>query len=151
MTVRILIGDVREQLILDFSDGKFRVLSTKPIIAGSGCNLQRHCHREIFAGIGFKFNDFIQSLHRVQRFGQEHPVRIDIVDRLIERYSNKGERVYDPFCGLGTVPYRAILKGRTGGGSELSAAYFMDQVHYLKAAERQVSMPDLFASLEVAA
>jgi DNA modification methylase len=79
------------------------------------------------------------------------PLQFDIVDRLIERYSNKGERVYDPFCGLGTVPYRAILKGRTGGGSELSAAYFMDQVHYLKAAERQVSMPDLFASLEVAA
>lgn len=80
------------------------------------------------------------------------PLQFDIVDRLIERYSSKGERVYDPFCGLGTVPYRAILKGRTGGGSELSAAYFMDQVHYLRAAERQVSMPDLFGveELEVA-
>lgn len=73
------------------------------------------------------------------------PLQFDIVDRLIERYSVKGERIYDPFCGLGTVPYRAILKGRTGGGSELSPGYFMDQVHYLKAAEREVSMPDLFA------
>lgn len=72
------------------------------------------------------------------------PLQFDIVDRLIERYSVKGERIYDPFCGLGTVPVRAILKGRTGGGSELSAAYFMDQVHYLQAAERQVSMPGLF-------
>ncbi len=72
------------------------------------------------------------------------PLQFDIVDRLIERYSNKGERVYDPFCGLGTVPYRAILLGRTGGGSELNPAYFMDQVHYLKAAEQQVSMPTLF-------
>lgn len=72
------------------------------------------------------------------------PLQFDIVDRLIERYSVKGERVYDPFCGLGTVPYRAILKGRTGGGSELSAAYFMDQVHYLKAAEKEISMPGLF-------
>ena len=76
------------------------------------------------------------------------PLQFDIVDRLIERYSNKGERVYDPFCGLGTVPYRAILKGRTGGGSELNAAYFMDQVHYLKSAEKQFSMPSLFDSLE---
>lgn len=76
------------------------------------------------------------------------PLQFDIVDRLIERYSTKGEKVYDPFCGLGTVPYRAILKGRTGGGSELSAAYFMDQVHYLKSAERQVSMPSLFAMEE---
>lgn len=72
------------------------------------------------------------------------PLQFDIVDRLIERYSSKGERVYDPFCGLGTVPVRAIKLGRTGGGSELSAAYFMDQVHYLKAAEREVSMPGLF-------
>jgi hypothetical protein len=76
------------------------------------------------------------------------PLQFDIVDRLIERYSNKGELVYDPFCGLGTVPYRAILKGRRGGGSELNPGYFMDQVHYLKSAEQQVSMPSLFDTLE---
>ncbi len=79
------------------------------------------------------------------------PLQFDIVDRLIERYSNKGERIYDPFCGLGTVPYRAIKLGRTGGGSELSAAYFLDQVHYLRAAEREVSMPSLFAMEELEA
>ena len=79
------------------------------------------------------------------------PLQFDIVDRLIERYSSKGERVYDPFCGLGTVPYRAILKGRTGGGSELSATYFMDQVHYLRSAEQKVSMPSLFSLEELEA
>lgn len=78
------------------------------------------------------------------------PLQFDIVDRLIDRYSNAGEMVYDPFCGLGTVPYCAIKKGRRGGGSELNAAYFMDQVHYLKAAEREVSMPSLFDCLEAA-
>jgi DNA modification methylase len=77
--------DEREQRIVDFGDGKHRILSTKPVIAGSGCNFQRHCHREVFAGVGFKFNDFIQSIHRVQRFGQEHPVRIDIVHTESER------------------------------------------------------------------
>lgn len=76
------------------------------------------------------------------------PLQFDIVDRLIERYSNPGELVYDPFCGLGTVPYRAILKGRKGGGSELNPGYFMDQVHYLQSAEKQVSMPSLFDVLE---
>lgn len=75
----------REQRIADFSDGKFKVLSTKPVIAGSGCNFQVHCHREIFAGIGFKFNDFIQAIHRVQRFQQSHPVIIDIVHTEVER------------------------------------------------------------------
>ena len=71
--------DERERRIVGFSEGEFRILATKPILSGSGCNFQRHCHREIFAGIGFKFNDFIQSIHRVQRFQQEHPVRIDII------------------------------------------------------------------------
>ncbi|RQZ08926.1 site-specific DNA-methyltransferase [Burkholderia stagnalis] len=79
------------------------------------------------------------------------PLQFDIVDRLIERYSNPDELVYDPFCGLGTVPYRAILKGRRGGGSELNPTYFMDQVHYLRAAERQFSMPSLFDAVEDAA
>lgn len=76
------------------------------------------------------------------------PLQYGIVDRLIDRYSNKGELVYDPFCGLGTVPYRAILKGRKGGGSELNTQYFFDSCQYLKAAEQEVNMPDLFSALE---
>lgn len=76
------------------------------------------------------------------------PLQFDIVDRLIERYSNPGETVYDPFHGLGTVGVRAIRLGRRARGSELSAAYFADQVHYLRAAEREMAMPSLFDSIE---
>lgn len=75
----------REQRIVDFGNGAHRILSTKPVIAGSGCNFQRHCHREVFAGVGFKFNDFIQAIHRVHRFGQNRRVRIDIVHTEAER------------------------------------------------------------------
>ena len=71
--------DERENRIIGFSDGEFRLLATKPILSGSGCNFQRHCHREIFVGVGFKFNDFIQAVHRVQRFQQTERVRIDII------------------------------------------------------------------------
>lgn len=71
--------DEREQAIIDFSEGRTKYLSTKPVIAGSGCNFQRHCHRAIFTGIGFKFADFIQAIHRIQRFQQTKPVRIDLV------------------------------------------------------------------------
>jgi len=77
--------DEREARIIEFSDGGFKYLSTKPEIAGSGCNFQRHCHRAIFVGIGYKFNDFIQSIYRIQRFGQAHPVRIDIIYTETER------------------------------------------------------------------
>lgn len=69
----------RERRVVGFSDGEFRILATKPILSGSGCNFQRHCHREVFMGVGFKFNDFIQAIHRVQRFQQTEPVRIDII------------------------------------------------------------------------
>lgn len=77
--------DERERRIVDFSDGKHRILATKPILSGSGCSFQRHCHREIFVGVGFKFNDFIQSIHRVYRFLQTEQVRIDIIYSEAER------------------------------------------------------------------
>lgn len=75
----------REQAIIDFSDGVIRELAAKPVIAGSGCNFQRHCSWAIFLGIGFKFNDFIQAIHRIQRFLQTRPVRIDLIYTEAER------------------------------------------------------------------
>jgi DNA modification methylase len=75
----------REQLVADFSDGKIARFATKPILSGSGCNFQRHCHRAIFVGIGFKANDLIQACHRIQRFLQPHPVRIDLIYTEAER------------------------------------------------------------------
>lgn len=83
-----------------------------------------------------------QSKRRVEK--HVCPLQFDIVDRLIDRYSNKDELVYDPFAGLGTVPYRALLKGRRGAGSELNPASFKDAVHYLTAAEREATAPTLF-------
>lgn len=71
--------DERERAIIQFSDGEFQYLAAKPVIAGSGCNFQRHCHKAIFLGVGFKFNDFIQAIHRIQRFQQKHPVEIHII------------------------------------------------------------------------
>lgn len=71
--------DRREEAVIAFSDGLVPELAAKPSIAGSGCNFQRHCAWEVFLGIGFKFHDFIQAVHRTYRFGQTKPVRIDII------------------------------------------------------------------------
>jgi len=76
------------------------------------------------------------------------PMQFDIADRVIETFSMKGEVVFDPFGGLMTVPYRALLKGRKGYGVELSPRYFADGVYYLKSAEEEASMPDLFSMLD---
>jgi len=77
--------DAREAAIIRFSDGKVRELAAKPVLAGAGCNFQRHCHRAVYLGVGFKFHDFIQSIHRLQRFLQTHPVRVDIIYSEAER------------------------------------------------------------------
>ena len=77
--------DEREQTVMDFSDGKFKYFATKPILSGSGCNFQRHCHKAIFLGVGYKFNDFIQSIHRIRRFLQPHQCEIHIIHSEAER------------------------------------------------------------------
>ena len=84
----------RERRILDFSHGHFRILATKPEIAGSGCNFQRHCHKNIYVGVRFQFEEFIQSVYRTQRFGQDHPVEIHIIhtdaeDTVVETMKRK--------------------------------------------------------------
>lgn len=71
--------EVREQKVMDFAGGKTRIFATKKSISGSGCNFQRHCHREIFVGIDYEFNDFIQAIHRCYRFLQTEPVVVDII------------------------------------------------------------------------
>lgn len=76
------------------------------------------------------------------------PMQFDIADRVIEQMSMPGETVLDPFGGLMTVPYRAVLKGRKAIGIELSPAYFADGAMYCKAAEQEMSMPSLFDALE---
>lgn len=71
--------DIREKRTIDFSEGNIRILATKKEISGSGCNFQRHCHRAIFVGIDYEFNDFIQAIHRIYRFLQDEQVIIDII------------------------------------------------------------------------
>lgn len=84
-----------------------------------------------------------------QKGKEQHlcPMQFDICDRVIERFSNPGDTVFDPFGGIMSVPYRAILKGRKALATELSTRYFMDGAHYLQAAEREMNMPDLFGTL----
>jgi DNA modification methylase len=71
--------ETREERIIGFAHGDIPILATKPEIAGSGCNFQYHCHSNIFLGVDYKFQDFIQAIHRTYRFQQEHPVDVHII------------------------------------------------------------------------
>lgn len=74
-----LDNDTKEDRLIGFSEGQFDLLLSKPKIAGSGCNFQHACHRMIFAGIDYKFNDFIQAIHRCYRFGQTKQVEVHVI------------------------------------------------------------------------
>lgn len=78
-------NDEKQKLLIDFKHSKYQILSTKPKIAGSGCNFQHACHKMIFVGIDYKFNDFIQAVHRVYRFKQDKEVEIYITHTQNER------------------------------------------------------------------
>jgi len=77
------------------------------------------------------------------------PLQLDIVERLIERYSNKGDVVFDPFGGIQTVPYCAIKMGRFGLSTELNYDYWKDGLSYLREAELGVLSPTLFDLIEM--
>lgn len=86
-----------------------------------------------------------------QKNKQNHicPLQLDIVERLIERYSNKGDTVFDPFGGIQTVPYCAVKMGRRGLSTELNYDYWKDGLAYLQEAEMEVSAPTLFDLMTV--
>lgn len=77
------------------------------------------------------------------------PLQFDIVDRLIERYSNKGDLVFDPFGGLGTVPLRARKLGREGRAAELNPISFRDAVMYQREMDNSQATPTLFELLDM--
>jgi hypothetical protein len=79
------------------------------------------------------------------------PLQFDVVDRLIERYSNKGDLVFDPFGGLGTVPLRARKLDRHGRAVELNPTSYRDAVAYQHEMDRAGETPSLFDMLDLEA
>ncbi len=67
----------KEQALLDFSEGRVRVLVTKPRIAGFGLNWQ-HCARVAFVGLSDSYEQWYQAIRRCWRFGQEREVRVRV-------------------------------------------------------------------------
>ncbi len=68
----------KENSMLDFQEGKIRVLVTKPKIAGHGMNWQ-NCHNMIFVGLSDSWEAYYQAVRRCWRFGQTNEVNAYIV------------------------------------------------------------------------
>lgn len=62
-----------------------------------------------------------------------HPLQLDVIDRVVQLWSNPGEKVFTPFMGVGSEVHVATELGRRGVGCELKPSYFRQAVKNLAA------------------
>jgi len=115
--------DWKEQKLRDFSEGKIRVLVTKPSICGFGMNWQ-HCRRTGFVGLNDSFEQVYQATRRFWRFGQKREVVADFVAAdtegaviaNLDRKEKEAERMADAMvrhmADLSSVEVRGVALGR---------------------------------------
>lgn len=91
--------DLKSERLLGFADGSFRVLVTKPKIAGHGMNWQ-HCRRIIFLGASHSYEQTYQAIRRCWRFGQDKPVEVHVIRAeneggVVQNYKRKEDDARD--------------------------------------------------------
>ena len=66
-----------------------------------------------------------------------HPLQLDVIDRLIELYSNPNEVVFTPFMGVGSEVFSPVSMGRKAIGIELKDSYYKQAILNLQDAEKR--------------
>lgn len=113
-------SEFKEQALIDFSEGRTRVLITKPSIAGFGVNWQ-HCHNVAFVGLSDSYEQYYQAVRRCWRFGQDSTVNVHIVTAEaegavlanIERKSRQAEEMMAELTEHVAEMVRAEVTGST--------------------------------------
>jgi DNA modification methylase len=72
------------------------------------------------------------------------PLQLGVIERAVKLWSAPGELVMDPFAGIGSTGYQALLLGRRFVGSELKRSYFESAIRNLQEAERRAGAATLF-------
>ncbi len=76
--------EAKRDKMLGFADGTYRVMVTKPSIAGFGMNWQ-HCSRMVFVGASHSYEQTYQAIRRCWRFGQRSPVHVHVIRAATEQ------------------------------------------------------------------
>lgn len=61
-----------------------------------------------------------------------HPLQLDVIDRIVELYSNENEVVLTPFMGVGSEVFSPISLGRKAIGIELKDSYYKQAIRNLE-------------------
>lgn len=93
----------KEEKLVAFSEGKIRVLITKPKIGAWGLNWQ-HCNRVVFFPT-HSYEQFYQAVRRCWRFGQKRPVFVDLIftkgdEQMIKNLKRKQNQAIEMFVNL---------------------------------------------------
>jgi DNA modification methylase len=72
------------------------------------------------------------------------PLQLDLIERCVRLWSNRGEKVLTPFLGIGSEVYTAVRLGRYGIGCELKPSYWRAAVNNLKNLDAEMTLPQLF-------
>lgn len=76
------------------------------------------------------------------------PLQLDLIERCVRLWSNRGETVLTPFAGIGSEPYVSVKLGRRAIGIELKPSYFQAAVKNLRQAEAAAGALTLFDQAE---
>lgn len=107
--------EAKEEKFAAFTDGKARVLITKPKIGAWGLNFQHCAHTTTFPS--HSFEQYYQSIRRLWRFGQKRPVRVDIVTtegerEVMQSLQRKAGQAEEMFSRLVAEMGQALAVGR---------------------------------------
>ena len=71
-----------------------------------------------------------------------HPLQLDVIDRLVDLYSNPNEVVLTPFMGVGSEVYSPVSLGRKAIGIELKDSYYKQAIINIKEAKNRFQSND---------
>ena len=95
--------EFKEETFEAFCAGQIRILVTKPSIGGMGLNFQHCAHQTFFPS--HSFEQWYQCIRRSWRFGQQHPVRIDVISSpgesgVLNNMKRKSDRADEMFAKM---------------------------------------------------
>ena len=66
-----------------------------------------------------------------------HPLQLDVIDRIVQLYSNPNEVVFTPFMGVGSEVFSPVSLGRKAIGIELKDSYYKQAILNVKEADKR--------------
>jgi DNA modification methylase len=107
-------------------------------------SLQSHWLQNVWFDI--KRTDVLNNKEGTAMGDEKHiaPLQLEVIHRIVNLWSNKGETVLTPFGGIGSEPYMSIKNNRKAIACELKDSYFDVMVKNCKKAVATANIPTLF-------